>query len=103
QVAGRMIMRHASSRVDPLLSEHAMRMSDSGKVHLAGVPLTVSSEWLAEGMTVPRLAPEERKTEDRRPSGDLWRLGHLLLELSKSVAQLPDGARALFDQLAADD
>jgi hypothetical protein len=103
QIAERLLMRHTWGKVDPLLSEHVLRISDAGKVQIAGVPLTIASEWLGAGMAPPRIAPEEAKTEERRPSGDLWRLGKTLLALAEKSEPVPEATRRVLDDLANDE
>jgi hypothetical protein len=102
-LAARMSMRHTWGRVEPLLVEHAIRVADAGKIELAGAPIAVSRTWLSESMAAPRLAPEELESEERKPSGDVWRLGKLLMALGDHAEPVTDDVRALFFQLAEDD
>lgn len=102
-LAQRMAARHSSGRVDPLLSEHLLRAGEPGKPEVVGVPIAVDSEWMSPNMISARLAPEETSTQDRRPSGDVWRLGKLLSALAEHTRSLSAEAREAFAQLSDDD
>lgn len=102
-LAQRMAARHASGRVDPLLSEYLLRAVELGRPEVIGVPIALDAEWMAPDMISARVAPEEMSTQDRRPSGDVWRLGKLLLALAEHTRDLAEEARAVFAQLSDDD
>lgn len=103
KLAERMAVRHQASRVDPLLAEHFLYGGAEETIDLAGVPVAALSQWLGREMLQPRLAPEEERTEDRRASGDLWRLGGLLGELARLSDPLSAEVKSAFDALAEPD
>lgn len=103
QLAERMAARHATGRVEPLLSEHLIRWTGDTKPEVVGAPLSLDADWVAPSMIPALLAPEEMKTQDRRPSGDVWRLGKLLAALACHTQEVSEPMRATFDKLAEDD
>ncbi len=84
--------RHDRELTDPSLTERSLVISpDRQGAKSIGMPLLLSSPWLAPGMSPSRLAPEENRDSDPTKQGDLWRLGCALKVLSVSIEGEPPG------------
>ena len=98
----RLATRHVLGGLEPLLHENMVVVSPEG-ADLVGVPVHVSSTWLAEQMPASHAAPEELPEGQPTKAGDLWRLGHTLIALAPDFDDLPQELRALLHALSATD
>ena len=97
-LARRMGRRHADGQTEPILTEHVLRLDEMGAIEVVAVPVSIDAAWLSADTPPMRLAPEEEGPHDARPSGDIWRLGKLLLALSEKTTlpeRVADGLRRL--------
>lgn len=99
----RLDQRHERGRLEPLVSEDLLIVKPSGETFVAGVPIHLPLEWLAEDMLPARLAPEERQAREPGRAGDLWRLGMALKELAKGLSDAPEELGTIFDGLGDPD
>ena len=97
----RLISRHGRDRLDPLLHANLI-VPRTGGADLIGLPVTIPESWIGLDIEAPKLAPEERTTGEPRHSGDLWRLGEALRELSADVLA-PPGFDTWIDRLTDPD
>ncbi len=97
KLAARLVERHGAGKLDPLLSEHFVRLDADGEVEIVGVPLAIDRGWAAPDMPTFRAAPEENGSPTR--SGDLFRLGRMLENLAP--ADLPEDVRRTLARLTA--
>jgi hypothetical protein len=97
RLARRLAERHEAGRLDPILSEHLIKRRKEG-LEVVGVPLAIDRGLVSPRMPPYRYAPEENGVP--LPSGDLYRLGRLLSNLSVDPP-LPPAVRAAIDRLIA--
>ncbi|MBX2813277.1 MAG: hypothetical protein KTR25_15790 [Myxococcales bacterium] len=81
----RLVTRHQQGRLDPFLSPQLVSLRTGG-ADLLGVPISIPQGWVAAPMEDATLAPEEKDTNKLQQSGDLWRLGSTLRDLSLEVS-----------------
>lgn len=79
---------HAQDRLDPLLSERVLVVTQ-GEPTVIGAPVRVPDKFLARGVRPARLAPEETLANEPTKAGDLWRLGQTLKALTVTLDRLP--------------
>ncbi len=84
-LAAQLEARHLRGRTTPLLSEHSV--TASGRI--AGAQVFAAGPWLSDEVPPIRVAPEEVAAGRALPSGDVWRLGHMLSELARHFALPP--------------
>ncbi|MCK6546490.1 hypothetical protein L6R52_11620, partial [Myxococcota bacterium] len=99
----RLLERHERGRLDPLLSEDLLIIRPSGGAVLAGVPIHLPPDGLADDTKGARFAPEERLRFEPTQTGDVWRLGQALRALSAHLSGVPAALRRIIDALAEDD
>jgi hypothetical protein len=99
-IARRIARRHELGRFEPLLSEQLFLITEED-AELIGVPVGVPSDWLADDMPSPRIAPEEAAAGHSTVFGDVWRLGQALSVLAAGFEPLPPELRDLLGRLTA--
>lgn len=92
--------RHQRGQTLPLLHPHLVAEVE-GRLHVLGVHVGLPPERLHPCMGDPALAPEEYRSQEVTQSGDLWRLGQLLLRAIEPGAA-PTGFEAWLDRLTAE-
>jgi hypothetical protein len=96
----RLERRHARGRFDPhLVFDLIFEIDDKGAKELAGVPVAVASDWLAQGFLQGPRTEEEERSGELSASGDLWRLGQALVELAADREKLPPQLAAWIAEL----
>ena len=98
-LANVLAIRHGRGQPHGLLSAPLVRV-DGANVSIAGVPLVVPMDDLADGASPAPLAPEERGAGVATVAGDLWRFGMVLRGLTDGRA-LPVALEKLVDELTA--
>jgi hypothetical protein len=99
-LASRVQRRHDKERLDALLSEELVAVTD-GSTELLGVPLFIPPSWLAPEMPAAKMAPEEKGHPTRL--GDIWRLGHALTALAATLEAIPSAFSNLLKWMTHDD
>lgn len=99
----RMKTRHERGRLEPLLCEQLILTLPDGTATLAGIPIHLPPDWLAEDMIPARMAPEEKAALEPRRTGDLWRLGQSLKVIAAELDLLPPDLRHVLDRLVEPD
>lgn len=101
EIGRRCARRNALGRTEPLLNEQLFLVTDR-RAELVGVPVHLPPSWLATDMPRPRLAPEERDSDEAPTTlGDVWRLGRALSTLSGAFEPLPERVRSLLGRMTA--